>query len=592
MDPTSAIENIYSVAKIIYDQVQLVKANKTQFKRLVERIRIVESAVKGLEGVKDKKQYELGLNELLKTLNECLEFAKKFSTSSRWERWLLKAGNYKETFEELNNDLQKSLQQLNLGLAAQQVVNRDVDKEDQARDTAFIKDNQTLIVDLNLKQLTEFQSAHLHQKERDEVLRLQIAAMQSQLNRITAVKPLKGSIDDKHRIPYYDLVFERLLGSGSFGKIYLGSWEGQPVAIKTLEGAISPHEQDQFIREVEIMSRLRHPNITSFYGACLEEGHACLVMEYMENSSLDKFLDGKPVPLDKQLPFGLEIAKGLAYLHNRHVIHRDLKSANILVNASGIPKLADFGLSKIDAVSVRTARERSQAIGWLAPECFKFKFEYTQASDIYSLGVILWEIATGKTPVADEGRLSQYSTMGPRQDIPQEVHPVLRELIQSCWSLEPSKRPDAKTLVEQLQSALASPSPEQYYEQGQKLEKQKEFLRAFQCYQKSAEKGYFKAKTQVGLFYLTAPNKAVDQDKSKAFEYLLQGANAGHTRAMFSLATMLEYGDGVPQNTSEALIWYQKVLEKEPHHKEAARKCEKLKAFASEKRYHLESKFG
>lgn len=589
MDPVSAIENIYSVAKVIYEQVQLVKANKTQFRRLVERIKIVEAAVKGLERIKDKKQYEPGLNELLHTLNECLDFAKKFSKSSRWERWLLKAGNHKETFEELNNDLQKSLTQLNLGLAAQQVVNREADKEDQAEDTTFIKDNQALITDLTIQQLTALQSVNLRQKEQAEVLKLQMSAIQSQLQRVIAVKSL---VDEKHRIPYYDLVFERLLGVGSFGKIYLGAWEGQKVAIKTVEGEISRSEQDQFVREVEIMSRLRHPNITSFYGACLEQGHACLVMEYMENDSLEKFLNGTPIPMDKQPSFALEIAKGLAYLHNKKIIHRDLKSANILVNAAGIPKLADFGLSKIDAVSVRSATERSQAIGWLAPECFKFKFEYTEASDLYSLGVILWEIATGKTPVADESRLGEYVKMGARQPIPQDIHPVLQILIESCWSLDPAKRPDAKTVVEQLQAASVSLSPQQYYDQGQKLEKQKDFLQAFQCYQKSAEKGYCKAKTQVGLFYLTSPNKAVPQDKPKAFKYLLQAANEGHTRAMFNVASMLEYGDGIPQNTSEALTWYQKVLDKEPKNTEAARKCEKLKAFASSKNYQLESKCG
>jgi ankyrin repeat protein len=591
-DPITAIEQIYRIAKTIYDQAQLVKANKIQFGRLVERIQVVEAAVRRLEQAKDKKQYEPGINHFLYTLTECLDFVKKFSTANRWQSWLLKAGNHKEAFEALNNDLQKSLHQLTLGLPAQQVVNREADKEDQAKDTAFIKANQALIIDSTLQKLTTLQSANLQAKEQAEVLRLQMAAIQSQLKCITAAKPMKALVDEKHRIPYYDLVFERLLGAGSFGKIYLGEWEGQKVAIKTLEGNLSLKEQDQFIREVEIMSRLRHPNITSFYGACLEEGHACLVMEYMENASLDNFLNSKSIPVDKQLSFALDIAKGLAYLHKKHVIHRDFKSANILVNAAGIPKLADFGLSKIDAVSVRTFVERSHAVAWLAPECFKFKFEYTESSDIYSFGVTLWEIATGQKPVIDENRLSDYVSIGPRQAIPKDIHPVMQTLIQSCWSLEPSKRPDAKTLIDQLQAASVLLSPHQYYEQGQKFEKQKDFLQAFQCYQKSAESGYLKARTQVGLLYLTAPNKAVPQDKPKAFEYLLQSANEGHTRAMFNVAMMLEYGDGVSQNTSEALVWYKKVLDLEPKNTEAARKCEKLKAFASTKNYQLHSHFG
>jgi predicted Ser/Thr protein kinase len=578
LDPVSTIQNIYAVATLVYNQIQLVQANKQQCKRLGERVKIIEAAVRGLEKIKDKAQYQLGLNDLLNSLKEVLEFIKKFTTSYRWERWVLKAGNYRDVFTELNGKLQESLLQLNLGLAAQQIVNREADAEDQVKDTAFIQDSQSLIVELNLQALKALQSTHLKQQEQQEILRLQMGAIQSQLKAVVQVKPIKSSIDEKHQIPYYDLVFESPLATGSFGSVYRGQWEGQTVAIKTLEGTLTLREEQQFIREAAIMARLRHPNVTSFYGACLEDGRACLVMEFMEELSLDKCLSTKAVSWEQEKSWALDIAKGMQYLHRQGVLHRDLKSANILVNKIGTAKLADFGLSKIEAASIQTIADRSQCLPWQAPECFQFKSVYTEASDIYSFGVILWEIVTRQVPTLDERRLKDYATLGERQVIPTKTPAALSALIKNCWAVEPTQRPTLENIIQQLenyQARPASPSAETYYQQGQRFEKQKDFLQAFTNYQKSADKGYTRAKTNLGHFYLTGPAPVLP-DKSQAFRLFLEAAHEGHTRAMFNTATMLEYGDGVTKNKQEALTWYRKVCQAEPANLDAARKCEKL----------------
>lgn len=581
------IEGIYAVAKIINDQVQFVKANKAQLMRLAARIQVIESAVKELEALPEKEQYTAGLNHLLQTLRQCLAFIKKFSTSSRWARWILKAGNYQETFEALNEQLSQSMQQLSLGLIVQQVLDREADKEDQAKDAAFIQENRALIVDLNLKELQALQNIYLNQREQAEVLNLQMAAIQSQLRSMKQTN--KALIQDKHRIPYYDLLFKQLLSEGSLAKIYLGEWEGQAVAIKCLSGNLNAKEQEQFIREVKVMSRLRHPNITSFYGACLEKGHACLVMEYMEESSLDKFISSKSLSMEQQKSLSLDLAKGLAYLHSRQILHRDLKSAHILVNAKGIAKLADFGLSKIEALSVKTAVECRRSLAWQAPECFKFNTIYTEASDIYSLGVIFWEIMTGMAPIFDESRLSDYGTLGERQRIPADIALEWQKLIKQCWSLEPAERPNAKSVIQQLEVESNLFSAEQYYKQGQIFERQKDFVAAIQHYRKSVNQGYFKAKTNLGMLYLMAPNVVMPQDKSRAFQYFLEAADQGHVRAMFNAAAMLEYGDGIVQDTVEALKWYQKICLMEPDNKEVVRKCEKLEKYLSNQHYQLQS---
>lgn len=566
---------IFNIAKGIYDQVQKVKANKQQCQRLAERVRVVEQAVRGLEKLPNRAQYEPGLKTLQDTLGETLVFIQKFTEPKRWCRYLLKAGNHQGTFMALNDELQKALLQLNLGLAAQQITDQAQDRADQAADNDFIKHNQADILNQNAQLLRALQSAQLKQQEREAVLQIQLQAIHSQLKRVTD----KPGVKYPH-IPYYELTFEKLLTQGSFGKIYLGKWEDRTVVIKTLEGLITENEEHQFTREVQIMSRLKHPNITECYGACLEQGHACLVMEYMEKGSLEQYLEGKTLSHSQQQQIALDILKGLAYLHEQKVLHRDMKSGNILINAQGQAKITDFGLSKIEAASIQTAREKSNALPWQAPECFQYKAPYTEASDIYSIGVILQELA-GQKPVFEFARLKDYSSMGLRQT---PVGP-LADIITQCCALEPLERPSAKALLDTLQV-----DSEALYQQGLVFEKQKQFLPAFQSYQQAMQRGHTKAQTSVGNFYLQAPNQIVAQDKAKAFEHFKASAEKGHVRAMVNTAMMLEYGDGIPKDAYQALTWYRKILIEEPNHKVALPKKEKLeKLLADAPSYQLYS---
>ncbi len=582
LDVKSALENIYTVAKLIYDQVQLVKANKEQCSKLAERVKIIEQSVRGLGKIENMSHYQKALNDLLDNLKQCLEFIKKFSEASRWYRWILKAGNYKEQFEELNAELQKSVQQLSLGLVAQQIFNREEDKEAQQKDAAFIKDNQALIVELNQRNLEEIQDLQLKEQERHEVLLLQLASIKAQMAQLTHAKPSQNTALERLHIPAHELKFEKLIKAGSFAKVYAGKWEDKPVAIKILEGKLSESEVQQFIREVAITSKLHHPNVVTFYGACLEEERACMVMELMQED-LSVLLNKGPLPLEQQRDLSLDIARALNNLHSHQILHRDIKSANILID-KGTAKLADFGLSKTHAASVKTTHERSKALQYQAPECFIRKGHYTEASDIYSFGVVLWEIATGQSAKPLQGNLIDYANKGEREAIPSSVPSELAEIIRSCWQVDPSKRPSMKTIVGKLeayQPRPSSPTGEQYYLQGQAEEKQKDFTTAFQSYQKAATKKYVKAKTNLANFYLQGvPAAGLQQDKPKAYALLVEAAKEGHERAIFNVANMLEYGDGIPQNVGEALTWYQKLA---VHNSEAKRKCEKLEAFLQSK---------
>lgn len=580
IDPKSAIENIYIVAKLIYDQVQLVKANKAQCVSLANRVKIVEEAVRGLDKLGNRQQYDAALKDLLEGLKSCLELVKKFSESGRFSRWILRAGTYKEEFESLNTELQKSMLQLNLGATAQQLMNREQDKKDQAEDFGFIQRNQELIIELHKKELEEIQQVKLTQQEQHEVLLLQLASLKNRMSELTNKGP---RITAHHTIAYYDLEFEAKIAEGSFGKVYRGKWDGQIVAIKVFEGRLTEREEEQFSREVGIMKNLRHPQIVSFYGACVTEGKACIIMEYMEQGALSQLMINQNLTPEQQKSLALDIAKGLQYLHKQGVLHRDLKSANILVNAKGTAKLADFGLAKAASMSIQTTFQRSQALQYQAPECFVRKGEYTAASDIYSFGAILWEIATGQnlSPVPKD--VSQYANIGEREIISPAIPTPLANLIKACWQLDATQRPAIQSVVIQLEAYQLRPPPpttgEEHYKQGQKSESQKDYKNAFESYQKSLAKGYPKSNTNIGLFFLQGIY--VTQNKQKAYEYLLKGANAGHPRAMYNLASMLEYGDGVGQNVVEALRWYQKAAKEgdDKLSQEAQRKCQKLQSF-------------
>lgn len=382
-DVRTILGDIFTVAQAIYEHVNLVKANKAQCNQLALRIKIIESAVRGLEKLPNlnKNQYETGLRDLLTGLQECLKFIQQFVQSSKWYRWILKAGTYKEQFAELNGNLQKSMQQLNLGLAAQQIINHTEDKKAQDKDNKFIIDNQNTIIQLNQDAVAEIQKLKLQEQERQEILLQQLMSMKARITELNIHSaPKKPLIDPRYKVPFFDLAFDSKLAEGTFGKVYLGRWHEQEVAIKTFDGLITEQDTEQFVREVQIMTQLRSPYITQFYSVCHEENRACIVMEYMAKGSLQKVLSSTALSPEQQKQMALQVARGLHYLHKQNVLHRDLKSANVLVDSNWNAKLADFGLSKTKSISVKTIHTRSQALQWQAPECFQRAGTYSEKS--------------------------------------------------------------------------------------------------------------------------------------------------------------------------------------------------------------------
>ncbi|GLT44530.1 hypothetical protein SLA2020_184190 [Shorea laevis] len=196
------------------------------------------------------------------------------------------------------------------------------------------------------------------------------------------------------------------IGSGGYGKVYRGTLpNGELVAIKraqqgSLQGAL------EFKTEIELLSRVHHKNVVGLLGFCFEQGEQMLIYEYVPNGSLYETLSGKSgIRLDwtRRLKIALGAARGLAYLHelaNPPIIHRDIKSTNLLLDQRLTAKVADFGLSKpiSDSVKGHVTTQVKGTIGYLDPEYYMTQ-QLTKKSDVYSFGVLLLELVTGRRPI-------------------------------------------------------------------------------------------------------------------------------------------------------------------------------------------------
>uniref|UniRef100_J3LLK4 non-specific serine/threonine protein kinase n=1 Tax=Oryza brachyantha TaxID=4533 RepID=J3LLK4_ORYBR len=192
---------------------------------------------------------------------------------------------------------------------------------------------------------------------------------------------------------------------GGFGQVYKGTVRGQEVAIKKLRSGSGQGERE-FRAEVEIISRVHHKNLVSLVGYCIAgSSQRLLVYEFVPNDTLEHHLHGKGVPVmdwPARLAIALGSAKGLAYLHedcHPRIIHRDIKAANILLDENFEAKVADFGLAKLTTdTNTHVSTRVMGTFGYLAPE-YASSGKLTDKSDVFSFGVMLLELITGRRPV-------------------------------------------------------------------------------------------------------------------------------------------------------------------------------------------------
>ncbi|KAG5448316.1 Fibroblast growth factor receptor 1 [Clonorchis sinensis] len=306
-------------------------------------------------------------------------------------------------------------------------------------------------------------------------------------------------VDESWELPRDCIRVGRKLGQGAFGVVYYGRldlsrlrnslmerfpanlirpeklkgnynlWE---VAVKRLRSDFVEQELIDLVREMEMMKLLgSHPHLIRFYGACTQSWPFQVVVEYAPHGNLRDFLRARRPPkstselnrlmklphptLNRRnlLDYGLQVARGMEYLSLRSVVHRDLAARNVLVGEQFVVKIADFGLTRTVSDYYRKTTSGRLPIKWMSPESL-FDRTYTTKSDVWSFGVLLWEIfALGAVPypsIAPE-RLPSMLNQGHRNDCPKLANKEIYEIMKWCWTENPDDRPEFSTISLQLE---------------------------------------------------------------------------------------------------------------------------------------------
>ncbi|XP_054888745.1 interleukin-1 receptor-associated kinase 4 isoform X1 [Poeciliopsis prolifica] len=272
------------------------------------------------------------------------------------------------------------------------------------------------------------------------------------------------------------------LGEGGFGTVYKGFLNNRPVAVKKLnpmDDMPLDKLQDQFNQEIQTLKVLKHENLVDMVGFSCDEQQLCIVYAFMANGSLlDRLacLDGSPPLSWRQRCLITEgTAKGLEYLHSNHHVHRDVKSANILLDENFVAKISDFGLTRASAKHTSTTMMTERVVGtraYMAPEALRGQI--TPKSDVFSFGVVLLEILSGRPP-ADENKEPQF-LMDIRDDIDDDDEDLTLEqfldrkmtdwelsqvesiycLASNCLDDRKNRRPFIKQVVSEIHSVIKS----------------------------------------------------------------------------------------------------------------------------------------
>ncbi|XP_053671907.1 mitogen-activated protein kinase kinase kinase 10 [Anopheles nili] len=263
-------------------------------------------------------------------------------------------------------------------------------------------------------------------------------------------------------IQFHELDLKEVIGVGGFSKVHRAFFNGEEVAVK------ASRQDDEFevarqnvLQEAKLFWSLKHPNIVSLKGVCLDPQTLCLVMEYARGGSLNKILAGRKIPPNVLVDWAIQIARGMKYLHCEapiSVIHRDLKSSNVLISESiqhgnlinKTLKITDFGLAR---EAYRTTRmSAAGTFAWMPPEVIK-SGTYSKASDVWSYGVLLWELLTGETPYKGFDSLSVAYGVAVNTlalPIPKTCPESWGKLMKSCWEIDPHRRPSFKEIEKDL----------------------------------------------------------------------------------------------------------------------------------------------
>lgn len=268
---------------------------------------------------------------------------------------------------------------------------------------------------------------------------------------------LKDNQNLEFIIKQKDIEITGLIGEGGYGQVYRGKYMSCPVAVKDYmkTGRIHKSRED-FMKEVEVLSDLKHPNIVLYMGLCIRFNHYQLVTEFMVNGSLYDQIHNKKTKFSdpERLEIIDDIVRGMVYLHSmKNMLHRDLKSSNVLIAEDWKVKLCDFGLSG----HKKKQKKKNNRIGtyqWMAPEVIR-NDEIDFPSDVYSFGVIIWELLSEKIPYEGLLEAQIIGLVGYDEEhtlpVPEEGDEFIIELMQKCLNRDKDARPTFIQIQEEIE---------------------------------------------------------------------------------------------------------------------------------------------
>ncbi|KAI3807043.1 hypothetical protein L1987_22963 [Smallanthus sonchifolius] len=277
------------------------------------------------------------------------------------------------------------------------------------------------------------------------------------------------------------LLIKGVLARGTFGTVHRGVYDGIDVAVKLLDWGEEGHRTEAeiqslraaFTQEVAVWHKLDHPNVTKFIGATMgssdlniqtENGQigmpsniCCVVVEYLPGGALKNYLiknRRKKLAFKVVVQMALDLARGLSYLHSQKIVHRDVKTENMLLDKSRTIKIADFGVARVEASNPNDMTGETGTLGYMAPEVLNGN-PYNRKCDVYSFGICLWEIYCCDMPYPDLS-FSEVTSAVVRQnlrpEIPRCCPSSLANVMKRCWDANPDKRPGMDEVVTMLEA--------------------------------------------------------------------------------------------------------------------------------------------
>ena len=457
-----AMQLVLLTSDLIYDNYNIIDWNESNIITWLNRIGIEEgkyddivtdNAINGIKFLKlsfnELKEYKIDDVRDVKLILKSIDFLRIFV------RFQL---SFSEKIEKQKSDVNTlySISSNNMNLTTSNLILNSTGKKREILRKSYSNNALPL-----------FHNSLIADKERDKSSEKEeiVENVENVITKMAITKLLLHSLNlsgFNFYIPFDEIKIFKKIGEGGFGQVFLGLWNQKTVAIKKF----TPKEKiniknilNKFIREINIISNLRHPNIVLYIGASLNGNNYYMVTEHIPNGNLFEFLHNSNDNISKriddklQIQIAYEIAIAMKYLHSRNITHCDMKSSNILLDENYHVKISDFGLSRmVNILNINEIKGKFGTTHWMPPEIMKAK-KYEEASDVFSYGMILWEMMTGKVP---------YYGMAPNQiiglvadcrkivEVPKENTHPLGKLIRNCLMYFPEKRPTFEEIIKYL----------------------------------------------------------------------------------------------------------------------------------------------